>query len=173
MHWCGHTHPKASNQQKKMSSNCYNLKNGQMVSMKNCFPHFDILVKANIFCMKSGPFNLGSSSKKVTFDASKKVTSKAQVIYHFFSLSSQRVALVVEKASSSPPQSNGSSVQQYIKEEPFFAFSFASLRASFKAASTFLSYSIWTITKLQTPLSSKIYMREFNLGLYCYSHSLH
>ena len=55
-----------------------------MVSMKNRFPDFDILVKANIFCMKNGPFNLGSSSKKVTFDASKKVTSKAQVIYHFF-----------------------------------------------------------------------------------------
>ena len=87
-----------------------------------------------------------------------KVTSKAHSNLPLFFLSSRRVALVVEKASSSPPQSNGSSQQQYIKEEPFFAFSFASLRASFKG-STFLSYSIWTITKPQTPLSSKIYTR--------------
>ena len=81
-----------------------------MASMKNHFPDFEILVKAN-FCMKSGPFNLGSSSKKVTFDASKKSYFKGTGNLPLFSLSSQRVALVVEKASSSPPQSNGSSVQ--------------------------------------------------------------
>ena len=55
-----------------------------------------------------GPFKLGSSTKRSNVWCIKKLLQRHSNLPLFF-LSSRRVALVVEKASSSPPQSNGSS----------------------------------------------------------------